>query len=197
MLRNYGDSPQPFYRLISLYLAQLGDGTSGQLFRVNWMNIDLRKSDETIVRIPNSQIANQRITNLSRARLSQVTQTLRVKYTDAEKIPKLLTDIKQQVQEDCPKLITDGSRPCRVHFNTFQEDHIEIGVDLRFRVPVVGDEYHQNKEACNLAIAKAMARNKMQFALPTAFNYEISLNDYGHLEKGKYADPMEAETYDI
>lgn len=171
----------------------LGDGTSGKVIRLGWMSIDLRKSDETIVRIPNSQIANQRITNLSRARLSQVTQTLRVKYTDAEKIPKLLADIKQQVQEDCPKLITDGSRPCRVHFKNFQEDHIEIGVDFRFRVPVVGDGYHQNKEACNLAIAKAMEKNKVQFALPTAFNYEVTLNDYGHLEKGEYTDPIDGE----
>lgn len=155
------------------------------------MSIDIRKSDETIIRIPNSQISNQRITNLSRARLSQVTQTLRVKYTDTEKIPKLLADIKQQVQEDCPKLITDGSRPCRVHLKEFRDDHIEIGVDFRFRVPVVGDEYHQNKEACNLAIAKAMQKNKVEFALPTAFSYEVMLNDYGHLEKGEHEDGAE------
>ena len=172
----------------------LGDSTSGKVIRLGWMSIDLRKSDETIVRIPNSQIANQRITNLSRTRLSQVAQTLRVKYTDAEKIPKLLADIKEQVQEDCPKLITDGSRPCRVHFKNFQEDHIEIGVDFRFRLPVVGDGYHQNKERCNLAIVEAMEKNKVQFALPTAFNYEMTLNDYGHLEKGEYIDPIEVGT---
>lgn len=172
----------------NLFPHQLGDGTSGKVVRLGWMSIDLRKSDETIMRIPNSQISNQRITNLSRARLSQVTQTLRVKYTDAEKIPNLLTDIKSQVQQDCPKLITDGSRPCRVHFKEFRDDHIEIGVDFRFRVPVVGDGYHQNKEACNVAIAKAMNKNKLQFALPTAFNYELMLNDYDHFERDEYGE---------
>ena len=157
----------------------LGDGTSGKVKSIGWMSTEIRKGDETVIRIPNSQIASQRITNLSRANLSQVKQTLRFKYSDIDKIPQLLKDIKEQVEKDCPKLIIDGSRPCRIHWQEFSDDHIEVGVDFRFRIPVVGDAYHDNKQTCNLAIAKAMKKNEVEFAIPMAFNYEYSLNDYG------------------
>ena len=157
----------------------LGDGTSGKVKNIGWMSTEIRRGDETIVRIPNAQVAPQRITNLSRTKLSQFKQTLRFKYSDIDKIPQLLRDIKAQVLADCPKLITDGSRPCRVHWSEFSDDHIEVGVDFRFRIPMIGDAYHENKEKCNLAIAKAMKKNDIEFAIPMSFSYEYSLNDYG------------------
>mmetsp|Transcript_34976 Transcript_34976/g.76507 ORF Transcript_34976/g.76507 Transcript_34976/m.76507 type:complete len:449 (+) Transcript_34976:251-1597(+) len=169
----------------------LGDGTSGTVENIGWMSTEIRRGDETVVRIPNSQIASQRVTNLSRSRLSQVKQTLRFKYSDIDKIPQLQKDIRKQVQEDCPLLITDGSRPCRVHWKEFSDDHIEVGVDFRFRIPIIGNAYHDNKEKCNLAIAKAMKKNGVEFAIPTTFHYEYSLNDYGRFAGGELHDAPE------
>lgn len=146
---------------------QLGDGISGAVVRTGWMSTDIRRSDETIIRVPNGQVAEQRVTNLSRTRLSQVTHTIRCKYSDIEKVSQLVIDIKDEVQKDCPKLITDGTRPCRVHWQTFNDDHIEINVDFRFRIPLIGDPYHDNKQKCNIAIGRAMKNNDVEFAIPT------------------------------
>ena len=153
----------------------LGDNTSGKVTRVGWMSTDIRRGDETVIRIPNSQIANQRVTNLSRTNLSQVKQTLRFKYDDIDKIPRLVNDIKEEVKHDCPKLITDGSRPCRVFWSSFNDDHIEVNVDFRFNIPMVGDKFHQNRQNCYIAIAKAMKKNGVEFAIPASFNYEYSV----------------------
>jgi small-conductance mechanosensitive channel len=171
---------------------QLGDGTSGAVIRTGWMSTDIRKSDETIIRVPNGQVAQQRVTNLSRTKLSQVTQTIRCKYSDIDKISQLVIDIKDEVRSDCPKLITDGTRPCRVHWHTFNDDHIEINVDFRFRIPLIGDPYHDNKQKCNIAIARAMKNNDVEFAIPTRNTYEYSVNNNNNINSKNGQQPYQA-----
>jgi Mechanosensitive ion channel len=102
-----------------------GDGTKGTIVRLGFMDTVLRSGDNSITSVPNSKLASQKVSNLSRVRISQVTQTLRFHYEDADEIPALLDTIKSEIQESCPRLITDGSRPFRVFWTGFKEDHLE------------------------------------------------------------------------
>jgi Mechanosensitive ion channel len=102
-----------------------GDGTKGTIVRLGFMDTVLRSGDNSITSVPNSKLASQKVSNLSRVRISQVTQTLRFHYEDADEIPALLDTIKSEIQEACPRLITDGSRPFRVFWTGFKEDHLE------------------------------------------------------------------------
>ena len=75
---------------------------------------------------PNNILSGQKISNLSRVVYSQVKQTLRFHYDDAEEIPALLDSIKEEIRKSCPRLITDNTRPFRVFWTGFNEDHLEV-----------------------------------------------------------------------
>ena len=110
-----------------------------------------------------SQLSGQRVYNLSRTPRSQVKQELRVSYDDAVKIPKLLKTIKEEIKNDCPKLITDGSRPFRAHWRNYEDDHLQIVVDCHFKIKPTGNEYWDNRQKVLEAIFRAAKKTGVQF----------------------------------
>ena len=143
--------------------VRFSDGTSGKIERMGWFQTSLRNSDEVVVGIPNTQLSGQRVYNLSRTPRSQVKQELRVSYDDASKIPKLLETIKEEVKKDCPKLITDGSRPFRAHWRNYEDDHLQIVVDCHFTIKPTGNEYWDNRQKVLEAIYRAAKKTGVQF----------------------------------
>lgn len=91
-----------------------GDGTAGRVTKLGFMETILRNSDNTVTRVPNALLAEQKISNVSRVRQSQVKQTLRFHYEDADKLPQVIDDIKEEIKKSCSRMITDGTRPFRV-----------------------------------------------------------------------------------
>lgn len=114
--------------------VQFGDGTDGQVLKMGWMETVIRGPDDRITSVPNAKLADQKITNLSRLKISQVKQTLRFHYQNAGEIPAVLESVKEEIRGACPKLIGDGSRPFRVYFTNFNEDHLEVTVDTHFYI---------------------------------------------------------------
>ena len=100
---------------------------------------------------------------MSRTPRSQVKQELRVSYDDAAKIPKLLESIKEEIKEDCPKLITDGSRPFRAHWRDYKDDHLQIVVDCHFNIKPTGNEYWDNRQTMLEAIYRAAKKTGVKF----------------------------------
>ena len=88
-------------------LVRFGDGTAGTVFKIGWMHTVIRLSDNTRTRIPNAQLANKTVTNLSRCTQCQVKTVLYFDYSDMQKLPALIKDIKDEVKANCPALITD------------------------------------------------------------------------------------------
>ena len=76
------------------------------------------------------------MSNLSRLKRSQVKQQLWFAYDDLDKLPTVIENIKTEIGASCPSLITDGSRPFRVIWSDYRDDHLEVSVDCRFRHPV-------------------------------------------------------------
>lgn len=75
-----------------------GDGTSGKVLKLGWMETLLRDSNNVVTRVPNTLLSSQKVSNLSRIRQSQVKQTLRFHYKDAIVMPQLLEDIKTEIR---------------------------------------------------------------------------------------------------
>ncbi|KAL7544109.1 hypothetical protein ACHAXR_013587 [Thalassiosira sp. AJA248-18] len=143
--------------------VRFSDGTSGKIEKMGWFETMIRNSDELVVGIPNTQLSGQRVYNLSRTPRSQVKQELRVSYDDVAKIPKLLTSIKEEIQKDCPKLITDGSRPFRAHWRNYEDDHLQIVVDCHFLLKPTGGEYWDNRQKVLEAIFRAAKAAGVKF----------------------------------
>lgn len=145
----------------------LGDGTQGTVKKIGWLNTDIKGGDELITSIPNSQLTDLRVTNRSNQKYSQVKQTLRFDYSDVDRIPALLTCIKDEIKETCPTVITDGSHPFRVYWTSFEADHLEISVDCRLKSPPVGDLFYEARQNILIAIARAVKKMQINFAMPT------------------------------
>mmetsp|Transcript_28343 Transcript_28343/g.42372 ORF Transcript_28343/g.42372 Transcript_28343/m.42372 type:complete len:452 (+) Transcript_28343:44-1399(+) len=145
---------------------KLGDGTKGRIFKIGVTHVELRLSDETIVRIPNSQIFDQRIVNLSRMHRNQVKQTLRFRYEDIDKMPIVTEEIKAEIMASCPKLIK-MNRPFRVHWRGIEKDHLEVVVDCRFNIPPTGTARWDNRQEVLEAIYRAVKRCGVEFARPS------------------------------
>jgi small-conductance mechanosensitive channel len=116
------------------------------VIKLGWMETELRQSDNIIMSVPNSILSGQRLSNLSRQKQCQVKQTLRFNYSDAEQIPALLDSIKSEIRKACPRLVTDGTRPFRVFWTGYKEDHLEVMVDTHHNIAPIGDAYWQNRQ---------------------------------------------------
>lgn len=97
---------------------------------------------------------------------SQVKQVLRFKNHEEadELVPELIEDMKKEIGLACPTLITDGTRPFRIHMSSFEPGYLQVTCDLHFRIRPVGDNYHDNRQECLWAIARAVKRSKLEFA---------------------------------
>jgi small-conductance mechanosensitive channel len=144
--------------------VKFGDSTSGGLIRMGWLETSLRDGEGAIVKIPNSGLAGQKISNLSEIQKSLVKQTLRFDYADADNIPKLIQEIKDEIMRTCKKLVVDGSRPFRVHFTNYMDNHLEVTVETHHNISPVSGEYHDNRQDLLLAINRAVKKCGMEFA---------------------------------
>jgi small-conductance mechanosensitive channel len=142
----------------------LGDGTQGIVQKAGWLNTLVRLGDEKVVRIPNTMIAGSRMANMSRIKLSQVTQTICLSYEDWKKLPQLSADIKQEIKDACPEVITDGSRPFRAQWREISKPYIEFTIDAKFNQAPACDGYWEMRERVLGAIFKACEANSVKWA---------------------------------
>ena len=147
--------------------VRFGNGISGTIVKLGWMETVLRGSDEIMLTVPNADLASQQVSNLSRIHKCQVKQTLRFQYKDVDVLPLVVNEIKREIRAACPELITDGTRPFRVHITDNAEDHIEVVVDAHFNVKPVGDMYWDNRQRTLLAIHNAVKKYDIEFAIPS------------------------------
>ena len=120
-------------------------------------------SDEIRSKIPNTQLHANCISNLSHIQRSQVLQKLQFTYDTLESMPLIVSTIKEEIQASCPKLITNGSSPWRVYFNSYESSHLQVIVDARFRIQPHSDEYYKAKENVLNAIGRAAKRCNAKF----------------------------------
>jgi MscS family membrane protein len=147
---------------------KLGDGTEGTVLKIGLVETEIVGYDNISIKIPNSQLTSQRVSNLSRIKRSRVEQLLRFKYSDLDLLPLVLDDIKDEIKTTCsPKLILDGSKPFRSALTGYQADHIQAVVSCHFDIPPGTCEYVDCRQEVLLAIARALEKNNVTFALPS------------------------------
>lgn len=145
--------------------VRFGDGTSGTIQTLGWLETTLRGGDDLVITVPNTQLADQRVANLSRNKKCQVVQKLHFKYEDIDKLDGLLVSIKKKVKKSCPELIYDGSRPFRVLWTDYNDNYLKVLVDTHFNLKPLGDEYWHNRQEVLKAINRAVKTHNLEFAL--------------------------------
>lgn len=146
----------------------LGDGTEGTIIYFGLLETEVMGSDHVPIRVPNSRIVGKRVHMYSKVTQSQVKQTLRFKYPDLSKLPTLLEDIKKEI-ESCCKDSRMMNSP-KVRLTGYEADHIQVSVSCSFDMPPDA-EFEDVREKVLFAIADAVTKNDVDFALP-AILYE-------------------------
>jgi ABC-type thiamine transport system ATPase subunit len=106
----------------------------------------------------------QRVKNISRVSMCQVKENLRLRYEDANRVPACCAAILQEIQEACPAVITDGTRPFRAVLRSFEKDHLVVMVDVHFAgIKPIGTAYWNNRQEVLLAVHRAVTKSECQF----------------------------------
>jgi small-conductance mechanosensitive channel len=152
--------------------VQLSKGGSSQVTfagtveSLGWLETTIRGSNDQVTTIPNAQLEGIQVCNLSRNTMCQVKLTLHFKYQDATKLSTVLPSIKNEIIASCPKIISDGRRPCRVVWSDYCESYLEVIVDVHFdNMKPIGDEYWNNRQTVLMAIQRAVDSHNVQFAV--------------------------------
>lgn len=149
--------------------VRLGDGTEGKVKRIGLVETEFEGSDNISVRIPNSELTGKRVSNISRMTRSQVKQSLRFKYSDLDRLPKVLEDIKAEIAATCPGLITDGSKAFQALLTQYAADHVQAVINCHFDIKPGSGEHAETKQKVMMAIASAMKQNNIEFAIPSVY----------------------------
>jgi small-conductance mechanosensitive channel len=118
-------------------------------------------ADQLQVKIPNSQLNAQPISNLTRNKVSRIKQKVRFTYDGLDKMPELIDTIKSEIKSSCPKLITNSRS--RVYFNSFEVGYLEVVVNMKFNIRPRGSEYYACKNEVMYAIARAAKKCNVEF----------------------------------
>jgi len=94
-----------------------GNGIKGTVEKIGLFETLIRDSTEMLTAVPNTELSNQKITNISRNRYSQVKQKLHFQYEDLDKLPALMHEIKKEICKSCPLVVSDGTKPFRAYFS--------------------------------------------------------------------------------
>lgn len=122
----------------------------------------LRTLNNTVVSIPNSQIANQEIENLSSRQMIRYAPVLRLRYdTPVAVIREVTASILEALRRD--GRVKD--EPLRVRFTNFDEDAILIKVNC-FIQTTDFNEFLEVAEELNIHIMELLHEAGARFALP-------------------------------
>lgn len=106
----------------------MNDGTEGRVTETNWRSTNLLTAANNIVVLPNSILARQGVTNLSRPdEIHLITLSIRIAI---DQRPRLIEDVMRSVLQASTLIVTDP--PPAVALKAI--DAIAIEVELLFRV---------------------------------------------------------------
>jgi small-conductance mechanosensitive channel len=156
--------------------VRLGDGTEGTVVRIGLIETELLGPDHVPMRVPNTQIAGKRISMYSKVTKSQVKQTLRFKYSDLEKLPKVLKAIQDEIAKQCADVPLE--KPPQVVLTQYEADHIQAAVSVSLNIKPGSAEFVAVREKIMFAIADAVQKFNVDFAIP-AIQYETTVSGAG------------------
>lgn len=140
------------------------DGLKGKIMKQGLLETIIRTGDEVLVSVPTEDLDQKQLVNRSRVYTSQVALNLRVHYDHVSQLSTFVRDVRLELQQSCPKLITDDYRPFRVHWTDYETDHLTVTIDSYYRILLGSDEYWDNRVEMLSAINRVGSRNGIRFA---------------------------------
>ena len=122
-------------------------------------------------------LALERVSNLSRTKISQIEFKIRLSYEDIGQVRNICDTMKKEIASSCATTL----HKLKVYWSGFGDDHILLRIDGDFRVQPKSLAFLETQEAVFFAVAEAMKKMNVKFALPREKVYyvdEKDLDDY-------------------
>ena len=134
----------------------------GTVVDISLRSTRLRTLQGTILSVPNGQLANMDLENISRRNMSLFQTTIEIRHdTPADKLRALLADTRGLLRNH-PKINPEF---VRVHFARFGKTGIEVAIDCRIDTKVL-NEFLSIRESLLLEITDLLSRIGVQLAVP-------------------------------
>ncbi|PIE52494.1 hypothetical protein CSA37_06825 [Candidatus Fermentibacteria bacterium] len=169
------DSLAGIFASITLFLDRpfmVGDfvqvgGVSGTVEEVGLRSTRIRTIGKTLVSIPNKEIVDSTIDNLSKRPMRRCAITIGVTYdATAEQMAKLVEDLRQMLVDD-EMVEHQGSN---VHFTTFGDS--SLNVEMAFFIRTVEyTRFLQSRQDVNIKIMHTVENLGLEFAFPSTTVY--------------------------
>jgi MscS family membrane protein len=139
----------------------------GTVIDISLRSTRIRTLQGTILSVPNGQLANMDLENISRRNMSLFQTTLELRHdTSADKLRILTSEIRTLLR-DHPKV---NSEFVRVHVAQFEKSSIEVTVNCRIETKAL-DEFLAIREGLLLQITDLLSRSGIQWAAPPQVLY--------------------------
>ncbi len=146
--------------------VQVGD-VSGTIEEVGLRSTRIRTVAKTLVTIPNKEIVDSTIDNLSKRPMRQCTITIGVTYdATAAKMQELVADLRKMLEED-DMAEHNGAN---VHFTTFGDSSLNVKM-LFFIRTTDYSKFLQSRQNINLKIMQVVEKLGLEFAFPSTTVY--------------------------
>jgi MscS family membrane protein len=162
-----------FFGGLMIYLDQpfkVGDwvrspdkNIEGTVENIGWRLTRIRTFDKRPLYVPNATFASISVENPSRMTNRRIKETIGVRYDDASKIEKIVTDVKQMLLEH-PEI--DTTQTLIVNVNSFAASSIDFFI-YTFTKTTNWILFHEIKQDVMVKVIEIIEANDAEFAFPT------------------------------
>jgi MscS family membrane protein len=135
----------------------------GTVEEIGWRRTLIRTFDMRPLYVPNAVFTTISVENPSRMLNRRIFETIGVRYADVGRLPTILQDIRDYLQQS-PEI--DTTRTLMVNFNQFGASSLDFFIYC-FTRTVVWTQYHGVKEQVLLDISGIIERHGGEVAFPT------------------------------
>ncbi|MDZ7663117.1 mechanosensitive ion channel family protein [Thiohalophilus sp.] len=135
----------------------------GTVEKIGWRLTIVRTFDKRPIYVPNSVFSSIVVENPSRMFNRRIFETIGVRYTDLDVLPKIIDDVKAMLQAH-PEI--DQEQTLIVNFNAFGASSLDFFV-YTFTKTVKWIEFHEVKQDVLFKISDIIASHGAEVAFPT------------------------------
>jgi MscS family membrane protein len=135
----------------------------GTVEKIGWRLTNIRTFDKRPIYVPNSLFASIVVENPSRMYNRRIYETIGVRYSDIEVLPKIIDEVKEMLQNH-PEI--DQEQTLIVNFDSFGASSLDFFV-YTFTRTTKWTEFHEVKQDVLFKISDIIARHGAEIAFPT------------------------------
>jgi len=136
----------------------------GTVEKIGWRLTVIRTFDKRPLYVPNSIFANIGVENPSRMTNRRIHETIGVRYDDVEKLPIIISDVKNMLLEH-PDI--DQTQTMMVNFNSFGPSSLDFFI-YTFTKTTKWILFHEIKQDVLFKINEIITLHKAEIAFPTS-----------------------------